>query len=292
MDGLNEALPVKSVSIDNMLNQRDAVMERIAQAVDLLCEAREIALNAHIGFPRFKFEDTRYGDSIIDSSRVGDSMERMKYEVDRGAWQYLMDESGMRTFMDADTRKAWNEAIMGKGWNGRKGDPEVPEFNKGNVEATFSRLYADRGRMFENGVVAVFRALAWCYKTNLPQKFGKRIVLQRLRAQVMPGRWNEKKGSSTSLGFVSRDSSVNALDDMTRVMSILDGKPEPDHRNGWWTILGQQKHTTDPDAANDYMSVRCFRNGNAHVTFKRPDLVDQMNRILAKHYPNALPEPK
>lgn len=289
MDGLNEALPVKSVSIDNMLNQRDAVMERIAQAVDLLCEAREIALNAHIGFPRFKFEDTRYGDSIIDSSRVGDSMERMKYEVDRGAWQYLMDESGMRTFMDAETRKAWNEAIMGKAWNRGRDEPEVPEFNKGNVEATFSRLYADRGRMFENGVVAVFRSLAWDYKTNLPQKFGKRIVLQRLRGQVIPDREGRHR---TALGHVSRDSSVNALDDMTRVMSVLDGKPEPDHRNGWWTILAQQKRTTDPDAANDYMSVRCFRNGNAHVTFKRPDLVDQMNRILAKHYPNALPEPK
>jgi len=28
------------------------------------------------------------------------------------------------------------------------------------------------------------------------------------------------------------------------------------------------------------------------VTFKRLDLVEAMNRIIAKHYPGALPEPK
>ncbi|ONZ24329.1 hypothetical protein A8F44_22135, partial [Burkholderia cenocepacia] len=34
--------------------------------------------------------------------------------------------------------------------------------------------------------------------------------------------------------------------------------------------------------------LRWFKNGNGHLTFKRADLVDRMNLILAKHYPNAL----
>jgi hypothetical protein len=45
-------------------------------------------------------------------------------------------------------------------------------------------------------------------------------------------------------------------------------------------------------AENDYVSIRTFMNGNGHVTFKRIDLVDKMNRIIAKHYPGALPAPK
>jgi hypothetical protein len=43
---------------------------------------------------------------------------------------------------------------------------------------------------------------------------------------------------------------------------------------------------------NDYLAIRTFKNGNGHVMFKRPDLVDAMNRIIAKHYPGALPAPK
>lgn len=30
------------------------------------------------------------------------------------------------------------------------------------------------------------------------------------------------------------------------------------------------------------------KKGTEHLTFKRPDLVDQCNRILAKRYPEAL----
>ena len=48
----------------------------------------------------------------------------------------------------------------------------------------------------------------------------------------------------------------------------------------------------DPDAADAYMSVRSYRNGSGHVKFKRPDLVDRMNLIVAKHFPGCLPAPK
>lgn len=42
----------------------------------------------------------------------------------------------------------------------------------------------------------------------------------------------------------------------------------------------------------DYLLIRCFKNNNGHITFKRPDLVEKMNKIIAKHYPGALPAPK
>jgi hypothetical protein len=38
-----------------------------------------------------------------------------------------------------------------------------------------------------------------------------------------------------------------------------------------------------------YFSLRWFGNGNGHVTFTRPDLVERLNGILARHQPNALP---
>jgi len=40
------------------------------------------------------------------------------------------------------------------------------------------------------------------------------------------------------------------------------------------------------------MDIRTFKNGNGHATFTRPDLVERMNLIIAKHYPGALPAPK
>ncbi len=208
-----------------------------------------------------------------------DLQKAVRVGIDASAWQYLMHESGLRTLMDADARSKWDKAIM---------DGDIPELTAANVRSTFAMLHDSRGEMFERGVLACFKALAWDYKTNLPQKFGKRIVLTYIRSSVSAGGFG---GGSGLLGHVNHDR-VNRLDDLSRVLSVLDGKPEPDHRQGWYGRLMAVHKLSDPDAADDYLSVRSFRNGNGHVTFKRLDLVDKMNLIIAKHYPGALPAPK
>ncbi|GKW23870.1 hypothetical protein PEC311524_14640 [Pectobacterium carotovorum subsp. carotovorum] len=39
---------------------------------------------------------------------------------------------------------------------------------------------------------------------------------------------------------------------------------------------------------DDYFSMRYFQKGTGHLTFKRPDLIEKMNDIIAKHYPGML----
>jgi hypothetical protein len=288
---------VPSVSIANMVNQRAAVMGRLDQAIGLIREAAEIANEAHLGMPRFSVGTgygRNYGDHNINTATAGadrngarsgasanedaGTRKLLRLGIDCGAWQYLMTQSGLRSMMDAAARAKWDKAI---------GDGDVPELNDANIRSTFKMLHDSRGEMFERGVVAVFKGLAWCYKTNLPQKFGKRIVIKYLRSGVSGGMWG-----ANSLGSIGSFSKTDALDDLTRVFSVLDGKPEHDVRNGWYGRVSNCRTLNDPDPADDYMVIRCFRNGNGHVTFKRLNLVDKMNLIIAKHYPGALPAPK
>ena len=58
------------------------------------------------------------------------------------------------------------------------------------------------------------------------------------------------------------------------------------------THLRRAHERRRPETEDDYLEVRTFKNGNGHVTFKRPDLVEKMNLILARHYPNALAAPR
>ena len=131
--------------------------------------------------------------------------------------------------------------------------------------------------MFERGVIECFKRLSWCYKTNRPFAFGKRIVMTYIR----------------SYGHFSHDK-LDHIADLQRVFCILDGKPEEDHRSGIYRRLSDAERgrlgTVTAGTHDDvYMHFRWFKNGNAHITFKRMDLVDKMNAILAKHYPGALP---
>ncbi|AOJ02233.1 hypothetical protein WS70_10680 [Burkholderia mayonis] len=257
---------VPSISIVNLANQRVAVVERVRAALDLLGEAQQLAKTAHLGFPRLVLDES-YGcrgrPTITGEYAKRDEAEATFVRlIDIRGWDYLLSESGLRTFMDAKARDQWSKQIA---------EGDVPELTVANIEATFSQLYGARGDMLERGVLQCFQRLSWNYRTNEPFKFGKRIIVRYLLSQ----------GSSNY-------HVTNELDDLTRVFSVLDGEPEPDHRHGMSALISDAQRQRKTEAENSYFHLRWFKNGNGHLMFKRTDLVDKMNKILAKHYPNAV----
>lgn len=258
---------VPSLSIETFIAQRDAMVERAHAARKLAQEIKDIAaalpaptthhgswfrLGLHIEPTRSDFTGDFGFDAYIKM-------------IDAGCWSRLLDLSGLRTFMDAKARQAWNENID---------KHQVPPLTYENVEATFRALYDTRRDMFERGVVAVFQSLSWDYKTNNPVMFGKRIILRYVF---------DTRGGFVHVGHTSAD----RIDDLMRALCTLDGKPEPDHRQGAYQRLSVAKlGLVDFDG---YFTVKGFKNGNGHLTFTRPDLVDQMNQIIGRHFPNALP---
>lgn len=251
---------IKSVSFANLLNQRDAIHERITQAQALLHEAYVLAEAAHMGNLKDHLQPRYHGTSI--NIATIDGRDEVLKRLDGEAWKYLMEESGVKSYMDATARKEWGEAIA----NGTH-----PPMSRENVAATFRTLYESRGEMFERGVLAIFKGLAWDYKTNQPFKFGKRVILSHF---------------SSSYVYAG---GCDRLDDLQRVCCILDGKPEPDIRNGvGYAVRSVHRLARPGHWAGEYFKLAWFKKGTAHVTFLRSDLVEQMNRILVKHYPGAL----
>jgi hypothetical protein len=262
---------VPSISIDNFLSQRDAMVERVRKARQLLIEVNDIA-EAMPTTPDASswYRLTLYTEPNRRDFISADAFENYIKAIDAACWARLLDLSGLRTFMDAQARKEWDENID---------KCQVPELTCGNVEATFRELHAVRGDLFERGVVAVFKSLSWDYATNNPVMFGKRIILRSVY-----GTWGTGKHKYTTI----HHEGANRLDDTMRVLCILDGKPEPDHRQGAYQRLSAAK-LGDVVDFDGYFTSRGFKNGNGHLTFLKPALVDKMNQIIAKHYPGALP---
>lgn len=136
--------------------------------------------------------------------------------------------------------------------------------------------------VFERGIINVFKGLSWDYKTNSPCSFGKKIIINNL---VTHNRW----GFSLNWGW-RRDQ----LADLERMLFLLDGKPIPDNRGDISTRL--KEHIRDNPAKDmyedEFFSIRYFQKGTAHLTFKRLELIERMNDIIAKHYPGMLAQPR
>ena len=254
---------VKSVSITNLVQQREACVERVRQAFGLLKEAAQLAGAGHLDWPRLEI----HGGGRCSGTRLFEQggMQAFFREIDAGGWQYLMRESGLRSLMDHKARAAWDEKIH---------NHDVPELTHANIEATFTALHDARAEMFERGVIEVFRRLSWDYKTNSPRMFGKKLILTYLVT----------RHSADYFTFNHR--TCDELDDLTRVCHVLDNKPEPDHRGGYYARLSDARGGNE--VTDEYLQVRWFKKGTGHVTFLKPEIVERMNAILAKHHPNAL----
>lgn len=254
---------IPSVSIEAVIERRNAMIERIQSAHKALSEMDSLAENMFGENRGYRLTLTTYQRRHQFTTAEG--LNDLVKEIDGRAWAFLLHESGLQSFLDAEARKQWEDAI-------EKND--TPELTLENIAATFSTLYAARGVMFERGVIEVFRKLSWSYKTNCPVMFSKRVVLTYIV---------ERYGMVSSRG-------CDKLDDLVRVFSLLDGKPEPDHREGMYRKLNEAKRSIGSGELIDlpYFTIRLFKNVNGHLVFKRTDLVDKMNAILAKHYPGAL----
>ncbi|KXJ00847.1 restriction endonuclease subunit M [Serratia marcescens] len=197
------------------------------------------------------------------------AMKAITRNVDRSIWKDLMNKSGMLALMDAQARDEW--------YNNLEKD-DIPAISEENILSTFKQLHLNKGEVFERGVINVFKGLSWNFKTNSPCRFGGKIIVTGL---VKYDRW----------GFgLNWDWQRDRLADLERMLILLDGKPVPDNRADVTRRLSDHIHENRHSNRyeDEVFTIKYFQKGTAHITFKRPELVDKLNDIIAKHYPGML----
>ena len=258
-----------STSIERIVTGRNAALTRIQS---LISELDDISILTHdIGGGTAQEWGMRDGHryDCWFTEKTDKAMKAMTRNIDRRIWCDLMNKSGMLSLMDAQARDEWHKSL-------EKND--IPAISENNILSTFEQLNHDKQAVFERGVINVFKALSWDYKTNSPCRFGKKIIMDGL---VSYNRW----GFSFTHGY-RRDQIV----DLERMLTLLDGKLLPDNRADIACRLsdhiGQKR--TSAVYEDELFRINYFQKGSAHIAFKRPELIERLNDIIARHYPGML----
>ncbi|HFF8440734.1 TPA: DUF4942 domain-containing protein [Serratia marcescens] len=260
-----------STSIERIVTGRNAALAQIEALIHQLNDLS--TLTRSIGGKSAQDwamkQDFRCGCWLMEKRET--AMKAITCNLDRGIWRDLMNKSGMLALMDAQARDQWYNSLE---------KDDIPAVSEANILSTFEQLHQSKGEVFERGVINVFKSLSWNYKNNSPCMFGKRIIVEGL---VKHDRW----GFGLNWGW-QRD----RLADLERMLMLLDGKPVPDSRTDVTRRLGDHIHENrhNNHYEDEMFAIKYFQKGTAHITFKRPDLVDRLNDIIARHYPGALPE--
>ena len=257
-----------STSIERIVTGRNAALSLTEILIHQLSDIS--ALTDSIGGGKaneWGVRQYRYDCWLMEKPET--AMKAITRNIDRGIWKELMNKSGMLSLMDAQARDEWYNSLE---------QDDIPAISEENILSTFKQLHLNKDDVFERGVINVFKGLSWDFKTNSPCRFGGKIIVTGL---VKYDRW----GFGLSWGW-QRD----RLADLERMLMLLDGQPIPDNREDVTRRLDdhirKNRHSTRYE--DEMFVIKYFQKGTAHITFKRPELVDKLNDIIARHYPGML----
>lgn len=244
------------------LSELKAAAEKLHAALSILRQA---------GGYSYQLDEYTIIEKLKSRAGINDFNRTAQINVDRSIWMRLMNETGMFTLMSQKQRDSWNESLYSE---------ECPAVTLDNVLATFEALNATKAETFEQGLIDVFQRLSWDYKTNNPCRLGKKIIIERLVSRF----YRES--------FRVEDRTIQAVDDLAKIFFILDGKRVPDIRVGEgdrFTNFFNRGKGIGLTCELTYFTIRAYAKGTGHIEFNRLDLVEQINAIIAKRFPNTLP---
>ncbi|MFT2108124.1 MULTISPECIES: DUF4942 domain-containing protein [Enterobacter] len=257
-----------STSIERIVTGRNAALAQIETLIQQLDDISTLTSNIGGGKANeWGVRQYRYDCWLMDKPET--AIKAITQNIDRSIWKDLMNKSGMLALMDAQARDEWYNSLE---------KDDIPAVSEENILSTFEQLHQSKAEVFERGIINVFKGLSWDYKSNSPCKFGKKIIVDGL---VQYDRW----------GFHFRHGRRREqLADLDRMLNLLDGKPVPENRNDLSVRL--DAHISKQHASvyeDEYVEIRYFQKGTGHIIFKRSDLIDKMNEIVARHFPATLP---
>ncbi|KLF43462.1 DUF4942 domain-containing protein [Klebsiella aerogenes] len=257
-----------STSIERIVTGRNAALAQIETLIQQLDDIS--TLTSNIGGRKaneWGVRQYRYDCWLMDKPET--AIKAITQNIDRSIWKDLMNKSGMLALMDAQARDEWYNSLE---------KDDIPAVSEENILSTFEQLHQSKTEVFERGIINVFKGLSWDYKSNSPCKFGKKIIVDGL---VQYDRW----------GFHFRHGRRREqLADLDRMLNLLDGKPVPENRNDLSVRLDAhicKQHVSVFE--DEYVEIRYFQKGSGHIIFKRSDLVEKMNEIVARYFPATLP---
>lgn len=261
--GRNRALALYGEAHD-MIEAANAKMREAREALKSAAPTGNLVV--------FRPEDR---EKMFGSFKVAERAEFLsmaRHMVDADVWSHVVNATDLQRLMD---KKAKDEL--------RKQLVENPaEFTEETALATLQSFAADAGMIFRRGIAEVFTSLDRRFRSHNGFKIGSRVILTR--AFDENGWWSHYRNH--------RDT----LQDIERTFHVLEGKTVPLEYAGVVGAIDEARrkqggfHARQTEVETEYYLVRIFINGNCHLWFKRRDLVEKVNKLLAEYYGEVIPD--
>lgn len=205
------------------------------------------------------------GWSAFTASSLFDPVPAIK-ALDASYWARVMSYTDVLESMNAERRNEWNKNIQ---------EHETPPFEIESVRETLKTLMAQRQDFFAERVDGIFRVLSGNHKTNRPEGFSTRMIIEWLIG---------------SYGQVNSDK-ANYIHDLRAVVAMFMGRGSMGSLSTYHELdriirNGQFGEWVEFDGGA--LRVRIYKKGTAHLEV-HPEMSWRLNQVLAYKNPLAIP---
>ncbi len=258
-----ENAPIKRTTAHEISEAYQTACSEIKQAIALLQNAKARVDAAC---------DSREGNCIRHSTEriifdVAAGMDSVQNRLRRHVWRVILDKVQARNFLSiADAHTLDEELYPTKMDDAQRGT--LPEVSEETIYSLLAGFMQSVPEYTEKAIAEVFEMLRPPrseYKTNPKYEIGKRVILS----------WMCEFRFDFCVEY-SREQRLRALDN---VFHLLDGKwPIKTYGGPLLDALKTPEAKQTGIAQTEYFTVQMHRNRNMHITFRRADLVKELNR--------------
>lgn len=256
MSSLNTHV-AENLSMEKICNTRDEIVRNIDMAYQLLGKAGGLMM--------------KLGTQGIDpDSNTRSTVERATKDVDPSLWQAVFKWTGLSRIMDSEATRAFIKDL----------EKNPPPLTIDNVRSQVLTVSQTADEMFARGVYNVLRKVSREYRTNNKEAF--KVSDKIIVGYMFTREWCGEK-------ICCEYSAYEKWDDIDRVFTTLAGEHYRPHQ--LHTQINAACRAGAFEFENTYMRVKGHKNGNAHIFFTRPELLEKVIDLIAAYCGgNAIPD--
>lgn len=256
---------MKRETIDELCARRDKIVAAWAGVYDVAEDAFALAR----GLGGVAVPERYRNQPCIDLGRSRDEwVKEFRKNADRALWTHLMSIGQFESLMDHQARQKFREQLL----------ENPPEATPENCYATFEQLLMDSRTIFLRGVANAFAHLDRRFRSHDGFKIKHRMIYTYFH----------------NCGSINWGKTEEYIRDVERVFRRIDPRKSEDPEdkkqfNRGDSIVSKANMAMSwsvrhCQVEDDYFRLVCYKNGNAHMWFKRADLLEEVNKLLAEYY--------
>jgi len=282
-------------TIEELVRYRNTALElyevafgKIAEADAAIKAAHEMARRASPGVNSYNVSHADEVKAFYNAVRLPDRDQYLRVARRLTAinlWAYVIERTELERLMDAEAKEQLRQQMAyvpekvdsrGQLINAEEIAKGLPEPTVENIVATIEQYAANASTIFKRGIANAFSRLDRRFRSHDGFKVGSRIILTHAFDDWGRLRWGRIR---------------DTLVDVERVFAVLDGKDDATFTSALYALDAQRRGSFAPRQTTletEYFLIRGFKNGNAHLWFRRDDLVEKVNKLLAEWYGEAI----